>query len=359
MVRLKKGATLYIPKALRFDRLVAGQIPTGWDAKRYGVPEDIVQQVDPITLYVLVSTVESLIASGVTDPYEFYKYVHVSEVGNTSGGGVGGMKAIQKMYRDRFLDKPVQSDILQENFINTMPAWVNMLLLSSSGPIKTPVGACATAVESIDIGVETILSGKAKIIIAGGYDDFQEEGSNEFASMKATSNAVEELAKGRDPREMSRPATTTRSGFMESQGAGIQILMPASLAIEMGVPIYGIVALSNTATDKEGRSVPAPGQGILTTAKEVPTTGPNDATPLLSLDYRIRQMRLLRKKVGTWVENEHQHLKDEIDLMKESGVVVEDAMIQHQLAEIDREAKRQEKGGLLLWGNEFYKNNPK
>ena len=87
MVRLKKGATLYIPKALRFDRLVAGQIPTGWDAKRYGVPEDIANQVDPITLYVLVSTVESLIASGVTDPYEFYKYVHVSEVGNTSGGG--------------------------------------------------------------------------------------------------------------------------------------------------------------------------------------------------------------------------------------------------------------------------------
>lgn len=38
--------------------------------------------------------------------------------------------------------------------------------------------------------------------------------------MKATSNAVEELAKGREPKEMSRPSTTTRSGFMESQGAG-------------------------------------------------------------------------------------------------------------------------------------------
>ena len=359
VVRLMKGATLYIPKALRFDRLVAGQIPTGWDAKRYGLPEDIVNQVDPVTLYVLVSTVETLIASGVTDPYEFYKYVHVSEVGNTSGGGVGGMKAIQRMYRDRFLDKPVQSDILQENFINTMPAWVNMLLLSSSGPIKTPVGACATAVESIDIGIETILSGKAKIVITGGYDDFQEEGSNEFASMKATSNAVEELAKGRDPREMSRPATTTRSGFMESQGAGTQIIMPASLAIEMGVPIYGIVALSNTATDKEGRSVPAPGQGILTTAKEVPSRGPADATPVLSLNYRIRQMRLLRKKIASWIENEHLHLKDELELMKESGVVVDDALLQNQLAEIEREAKRQEKAGLSLWGNEFYKNNPK
>ena len=32
--------------------------------------------------------------------------------------------------------------------VNSMPAWINMLLLSSSGPIKTPVGACATAAES-------------------------------------------------------------------------------------------------------------------------------------------------------------------------------------------------------------------
>ena len=61
------------------------------------------------------------------------------------------------------LDQPVQSDKLQEQFINTVLAWINMLLLSS-GPIKTPVGACGTAVESFDLGVETIRSGKAKIV---------------------------------------------------------------------------------------------------------------------------------------------------------------------------------------------------
>jgi 3-oxoacyl-(acyl-carrier-protein) synthase len=215
VVKLKKGATLFVPKALRFDRLVAGQIPSGWSAARYGVPEDIVDQVDPVTLFVIVSTVEALVSSGITDPYEFYEYVHVTELGNTSGGGVGGMKAFKGMFRERLLNRPVQNDILQESFINTMPAWVNMLLLSSSGPIKTPVGACATAVESVEIGVDTIYSGKAKIVIVGGYDDFQEEGSYEFANMKATSNAVEEVKKGREPKEMSRPATTTRGGFME------------------------------------------------------------------------------------------------------------------------------------------------
>ena len=91
------------------------------------------------------------------------------------------------------------------------------------------------------------------MVVVGGYDDFQEEGSTEFANMNATSNAISEMEQGREPGEMSRPSTTTRSGFMESQGAGMQVLASAALAIKMGLPIYGIVAFTNTATDREGR----------------------------------------------------------------------------------------------------------
>jgi fatty acid synthase subunit alpha len=46
MVKFKKGARIYIPKSVKFDRTVAGQIPTGWDAKKYGIPDDIIAQVD-------------------------------------------------------------------------------------------------------------------------------------------------------------------------------------------------------------------------------------------------------------------------------------------------------------------------
>ena len=98
------------------------------------------------------------------------------------------------------MEKPIQADILQEVFINVMPAWLNLLLLSSSGPIKTPVGACATAAESVEIGADCILSGKAQIVIVGGYDDFGEESSYEFAQMKATSNSESEIKMGRTPK---------------------------------------------------------------------------------------------------------------------------------------------------------------
>ncbi|KAI9782573.1 MAG: 3-oxoacyl-[acyl-carrier-protein] synthase [Geoglossum umbratile] len=354
-VRLKKGATLLIPKALKFDRLVAGQIPTGWDARRFGIPEDIISQVDPVTLYVLVCTVESLLAAGITDPYEFYKYVHISEVGNCIGSGIGGTTALRGMYKDRFLEKPVQKDILQESFINTMSAWVNMLLLSSTGPIKTPVGACATAVESIDIGYDTIVEGKARVCFVGGFDDFQEEGSYEFANMKATSNAEDEFSRGRTPREMSRPTTTTRNGFMESQGCGIQVIMNAKLALEMGVPIYGIIALTATATDKVGRSVPAPGQGVLTTAREQPSKFPS---PLLDINYRRRQLELRKKNIRQWQESEFMYIQEEVAAMKAQGGQFNEAeYMQDRAQHIEREARRQEKEALNSLGNDFWKQD--
>ncbi|GAM42217.1 fatty acid synthase alpha subunit [Talaromyces pinophilus] len=358
LVRLKKGANLMIPKALQFDRLVAGQIPTGWDAKRYGVPDDIIDQVDPVTLYVLVCTAESLLSSGITDPYEFYKYVHLSEVGNCIGSGVGGTSALRGMYKDRYLDKPVQKDILQESFVNTMAAWVNMLLLSSTGPIKSPVGACATSVESLDIGYDTIVEGKARVVLVGGFDDFQEEGSYEFANMGATSNAKEEFKRGRTPQDMSRPTSTTRNGFMESQGCGIQVLMTAQLALDMGVPIYGVIAMSSTATDKIGRSVPAPGQGVLTVARENPGNFPS---PLLDIKYRRRQLEMRRQQIKQWQESEVLYLQGEAEALKsqspESFKVAE--YIQERAEHIHREAIRQEKEAQTSLGNEFWRRDPR
>ena len=97
----------------------------------------------------------------------------------------------------------------------------------------------ATALQSIEIACDTLLSGKAKVMIAGSFDDISEESSYEFANLKATSNSE---------TEMSRPATTTLTGFMESQGTGVHIFMSARMALELGTPIRGIVAFTSTST---------------------------------------------------------------------------------------------------------------
>ncbi|GMM35397.1 trifunctional fatty acid synthase subunit [Saccharomycopsis crataegensis] len=345
-VYMKKGAKLFVPKALRFDRLVAGQIPSGWDAKKFGISQDIIDQVDVVTLFNLVSTISAFIKSGIRDPYELYQYIHVSEIGICTGSGMGGVTALKGMFKHRFMEKEVQNDILQESFINTMSAWVNMLILSSSGPIKTPVGACATAVESVDTGVETILSGKAKICLVGGYDDFQEEGSYEFANMNATSNSIDEMAAGRTPSEMSRPCTSTRNGFMESQGAGVQIIMTADLAIKMGLPIYGIIAMTATAADKIGKSVPAPGQGVLTVGKE--SHAGNSSKLILDPAYRKRQLDRRIRFINESLEDEIMEISTGDDEDKE--LLIEEAK---QLSQTQvEEAKK-------FFGNEFFKKDPR
>jgi fatty acid synthase subunit beta len=51
----KKGACVFVLKAfkLKFSRTLAGQIPTGWEAGRYGMPEDMIAQTDSATLWAL------------------------------------------------------------------------------------------------------------------------------------------------------------------------------------------------------------------------------------------------------------------------------------------------------------------
>ncbi|KAJ2820991.1 fatty acid synthase alpha subunit Lsd1, partial [Coemansia furcata] len=310
-VKFLKGALIRVPMALQATRLVAALLPTGWSPAIYGIPDDVVKQVDIVTLYVLVATVEALVRSGITDPYELYQYFHVSEVGNTTGSGLGGSRALQDVFKYRYLDRELKNDILQETFISTIQAWVNMLLMSSSGPVKPAVGACATAVLSIDTAIETIQSGKAKVMIAGSADGFAEESSIEFAKMGATSNSVEEFAQGRTPAEMCRPCTSTRNGFMEGNGAGIVTLMSASAAIEFGAPIYGIIAMSGTATDKQGQSVPAPGKGVLTSAREAC----DSILPsrMLNFDYRRRQMLRQLSMLEAWKLEELADLADMVD----------------------------------------------
>ncbi|KIK22248.1 hypothetical protein PISMIDRAFT_11729 [Pisolithus microcarpus 441] len=100
------------------------------------------------------------------------------------------------------------------NFINTTAGWIS--LMSSSRPVKIPVSVCATTLQSVEVTCDIIIFNKAKTMIAGGFDDISEEGSSEFANMKATSNVETEFAMGCECTEMSRPATTTHTGFSGS-----------------------------------------------------------------------------------------------------------------------------------------------
>ncbi|KAF3025151.1 hypothetical protein E8E14_014729 [Neopestalotiopsis sp. 37M] len=354
-VKLKAGATVMVPRSSRFDRTVAGQIPTGWSPKRYGISDDIIEQVDPVTLFSLICTVEALLCSGIVDPYEWYSYMHISELGIALGSSMGGLSSIRKMHRDRYVEKPVKGDVLQETFINTIGAWINMLLTSSAGPMRTPVGACATGIEALDTGCDLIVSRKAKVCIVGGVEDFVEDVSFEFGSMKATCNTDVEFAAGRTPREMSRPMASSRSGFVEAQGCGVQVLTSAELALKMGLPIFSIVAYANMAADKVGRSVPAPGKGVLTNAREPSLAQSITLPPLLDLRRRKQLLCLRRQYIAQQKRDRIVMLKAELSYLKAATDVEELERYRHDsILAIKFEAKRQDIEATFDLGNQFW-----
>ncbi|KAJ2080551.1 fatty acid synthase alpha subunit Lsd1, partial [Coemansia sp. RSA 988] len=347
-VRFLKGALIRVPVSVDATRLVAALLPTGWSASHFGVPEDVTKQVDPVTLYILVATVEALVRSGITDPYELYQHFHVTEIGNSIGSGLGGANAVSEMSYRKRLDQASRSDTMQETFISTIQAWVNMLLMSGTGPVKPSVGACATAALSIDTAIETIQSGKARVMLAGGVDDIFEESMTEFSSMGATVNTIDEYAQGRTPSEMSRPCTSTRKGFMEGHGAGVAVLMSASAALEYGAPIYGVIGMSATATDKQGRSVPAPGRGVVSTARETRAT---ITSRLLSVNHRSERLNGRLRELDAWKTNELCKLKKEMA----NNCNMERFEIEAYAAEIEVSYMKQRKSLQDTWGNEFWK----
>ncbi|KAJ7769032.1 thiolase-like protein [Mycena olivaceomarginata] len=152
---------------------------------------------------------------------------------------------------------------------------------------------------------------------------------------------------GREPAEMSRPATTTRAGFMEAQGTGVHIVMSAKTALELGCPIRGILAFTSTSTDKAGRSIPAPGLGPLTVARQVSSKSP---LPILDLAYRSRQLAFRRTQISQWLTHEHSQLQEEIQLQKAQGESVDDEYFASRVANIEKEAAQQDKDALSMYG---------
>ncbi|ETN41092.1 uncharacterized protein HMPREF1541_03027 [Cyphellophora europaea CBS 101466] len=349
---LRKGAKIMIPKLLDTQHTVAGQVPTGWEPSTFGIPEEVVTQVDPVVLYALVAAAEAFQCAGILDPYEFYKHLHVSDVANCVGSGFGGVTSIRKMFKGRYQDKEAANDILAESFISSGSAWINMLLLSAAGANKTPVGACATALESLDTAYDLIQAGKAKVCLVGGFDDMLKDISEEFANLKATINADEDAERGREPREMSRPATSTRKGFVESEGAGVQIVTSATVALEMGLPIYGVVALTRTAMDKAGRSIPAPGRGILGSA--IQKLGKYDS-PLMNAAYRKRALDHRRQQAVDMRELQLSYLEEEITSLREQDPSADvEGYRQQRINSIELDAKRDLKDALNQYGNNFW-----
>ena len=260
------GAKAMMPRKATLTRTVAGQMPDDFDPANWGIPAQMIDNMDRIAVWNLVTAVDAFISAGFS-PAELLQAVHPADVATTQGTGVGGMESLHKVFVSRFIGEERQSDILQESLPNVVAAHVMQSLVGGYGSMIHPVGACATAAVSVEEAVDKIALGKADFVIAGGIDDVQVESLEGFGDMNATADTETMRAKGIDDRFISRANDRRRGGFLEAEGGGTVLVARGSLAFELGLPVYAVIAYADSFGDGAHTSIPAPGLGVLAAAR--------------------------------------------------------------------------------------------
>ncbi|WP_210086707.1 DUF1729 domain-containing protein [Mycobacterium sp. OAE908] len=261
-VTRKAGTEIRVPRKTKLSRTVGAQIPTGFNPMVYGVSQEMMNSIDRLAIWNLVTTVDAFLSAGFT-PAELMRWVHPSLVANTQGTGMGGLTSMQTMYHGNLLGRNKPNDILQEVLPNVYAGHVVQSYIGSYGAMIHPVGACATAAVSVEEGVDKIRLGKADFVVAGGYDDLTLEAIIGFGDMSATADTEMMRAKGISDSKFSRANDRRRLGFVEGQGGGTILLARGDLALQMGLPVLSVLAYVSSFGDGVHTSIPAPGLGAL------------------------------------------------------------------------------------------------
>ncbi|MDP9801458.1 fatty acid synthase [Arcanobacterium wilhelmae] len=257
-----KGATALVPKRTAISRYVAGQMPEGFDPQRWGIPASMLENADLMAAWNLVTAVDAFLSSGFT-PAELLAAVHPTQVASTQGTGFGGMESIRKLFLERFRGENIPQDTLQETLANVIAAHTMQAYVGGYGSMIQPVSACATAAVSLEEGVDKIRLGKATFAVTGAIDALSAESLEGFGLMNATASSAAMDAKGINHRFFSRAGDLRRGGFVEAEGGGTVLIARGDLALELGLPVYGVVGYVQSFADGAHTSIPAPGLGAL------------------------------------------------------------------------------------------------
>lgn len=161
---------------------------------------------------------------------------NADRVGVIIGSGIGGLEIIEQEIGKLVEKGPKKvSPFYIPAAISNMAAGNASIYLGAKGPNKSIVTACASGTNSIGDAFQTILLGKADVILAGGTEGtVTPSGIAGFGNLKA-------LSTNPDPKKASRPFTADRDGFVLGEGAGILVLEELEHAKKRGAKIYAEV----------------------------------------------------------------------------------------------------------------------
>jgi acetoacetyl-[acyl-carrier protein] synthase len=273
-ISVPEEAEVFLPVTRALDVSAAGQLPTGFDPKSLypgrGHPRAV-----QIALFAANDALGSLGIDWGTlmqhVPPDRVSVYAGSAMGQLDQEGNGGL--LSSRYRGlRPTSKQVPMGLAQ------MPAdFVNAYLLGSVGQTGHNMGACATFLYNLRLGMFDIASGRSRVALVGGAEaPLCADVIEGLATMGAlgTDEALLNLDRRRgvtepDLRRACRPFAEN-SGFTIAEGAQFVVLLDDALAVELGAVIYGAVTDVQVQADGYKKSISSPGVGnYITFAKAV------------------------------------------------------------------------------------------
>jgi 3-oxoacyl-[acyl-carrier-protein] synthase II len=180
---------------------------------------------------------------------------NAEQVGVIIATGIGGIYTIAEQYETLKTSgsrrvNPFTIPMLMSNAASGIVS----IRSGAQGPCFSVASACASSTDSVGIALDTIRSGRARAMIAGGTDGaihpLVVSGFEQARALCSDSND--------HPARASRPFDKTRSGFVIGEGAAILILEEESFARERGAPILCELAGYSSQADSYHITAPAP-----------------------------------------------------------------------------------------------------
>ena len=225
------GALTRFPLADDFPVNIAGQVED-IDTAEYPFlsPRKLALWPSPIFKYAMLVVHRALIKSGIDITAELSPRVAI-----TFSSAVGGLDAVLKADRRMIAENKLPPPYANPNSCINMVGGKISILTHATGPITSPISACATGVTSLIIGALLLAQGQADIAICGAVDFALVE---PIVAGFATMNGAYSPKPGQETEpaaRASRPFSIDRKGFVVSEGAGCIIITTDAFAAAHGL----------------------------------------------------------------------------------------------------------------------------
>jgi len=268
-IEIKNPKEILVPISKKLEVTTAGNIPKGFN------PGSLYNSLyHPRSLQLGVYGISDAINSLGLDWENIMHYISPDKISVYAGSALcqSDENSLTGLSINSKIGKPINAKMIALSFSEMTADFINSYIINSVGNTGSNMGACATFLYNLRMGIQDIQLGKARVVIIGTSEaPISPEIIKGFSRMGALAkdkNSIK-LNKNIDYSQICRPFSEN-FGFTISESAQFIIIMDDDLVMKIGANILGSVENVFINADGNKKSITSPGIGnYITIAKTV------------------------------------------------------------------------------------------